>query len=116
VSARANEIHFYNLFVKVLYDIDRITGTNHQTLAIEKYMIMIQELDPFEKWNKGNPEGLRLGKVNLLPGYAKIGCQMVFDIKMDDKFTRKARYVANNGMETEPPMAQTYIVEPVGRV
>ncbi len=32
---------------------------------------------------------------------------MVFDIKMDGKFTRKARYVAN-GNETEPPTAQTY--------
>eukprot|EP00978_Attheya_sp_CCMP212_P015012 scaffold38581_cov48-Attheya_sp.AAC.3 len=31
-----------------------------------------------------------------MPGYEEIGCHMVFDIKMDGKFTRKARYVTND--------------------
>eukprot|EP00978_Attheya_sp_CCMP212_P011118 scaffold27198_cov43-Attheya_sp.AAC.1 len=82
------------------YEIDRITGTNHWTLAIEKEMRKIRELGAFEKWNKGTPEDLRVGKEKLpgyeeiekLPGYEEIGCHMVFDIKMDGKFTRKTRY------------------------
>jgi hypothetical protein len=92
--------------VSEAYEIDRITGTNHWTLAIEKEMRKIRELGAFEKWNKGTPEDLRSGKQKL-PGFEEIGCHMVFDIKMDGKFTRKARYVAN-GNETEPPTAQTY--------
>ena len=88
------------------YEIDRTTGTNLWTLAIEKEMRKIRELSSFEKWNKGTPDDLRGGKEKL-PGYEEIGCHMVFDIKMDGKFTRKARYVAN-GNETEPPTAQTY--------
>eukprot|EP00978_Attheya_sp_CCMP212_P027374 scaffold91652_cov54-Attheya_sp.AAC.1 len=69
-------------------------------------MRKIRELGAFEKWNKGTSEDLRSGKAKM-PGYEEIGCHMVFDIKMDGKFTRKARYVAN-GNETEPPTAQTY--------
>eukprot|EP00978_Attheya_sp_CCMP212_P031213 scaffold117251_cov65-Attheya_sp.AAC.2 len=88
------------------YEIDHITGTNNWTLAIEKEMRKIRELGAFEKWNKGTSEDLRSGKAKM-PGYEEIGCHMVFDIKMDGKFTRKARYVAN-GNETEPPTAQTY--------
>jgi hypothetical protein len=30
-----------------------------------------------------------------LPGYQQIGCHMIFDIKMDGQFTRKARFTAN---------------------
>eukprot|EP00978_Attheya_sp_CCMP212_P000993 scaffold2061_cov62-Attheya_sp.AAC.2 len=88
------------------YEIDHITGTNNWTLAIEKEMRKIQELGAFEKWNKGTSEDLRSGKAKM-PGYEEIGCHMVFDIRMDGKFTRKARYVAN-GNETELPTAQTY--------
>lgn len=29
-----------------------------------------------------------------MPGYQEIGCHMIFDIKMDGKFTKKARFVA----------------------
>eukprot|EP00978_Attheya_sp_CCMP212_P011843 scaffold29408_cov60-Attheya_sp.AAC.3 len=89
------------------YEIDHITGTNNWTLAIEKEMRKIWELGAFEKWNKGTSEDLRPGKAKM-PGNEEIGCHMVFDIKMDGKFTRKAQYVANNGNETEPPTAQTY--------
>ena len=39
------------------------------------------------------------------PGYKKITCHLVFDIKMD--LTRKARYVAG-GHLTDPPTSMTY--------
>eukprot|EP00978_Attheya_sp_CCMP212_P031001 scaffold115875_cov27-Attheya_sp.AAC.1 len=88
------------------YEIDHITGTNNWTLMIEKEMRKIRESGAFEKWNKGTSEDLRSGKAKM-PGYEEIGCHMVLDIKLDGKFTRKARYVAN-GNETEPPTAPTY--------
>ena len=37
----------------------------------------------------------------------KIGCHMIFDVKMDGSFTRKARFVAA-GVETDPPSHLTY--------
>ncbi|GFH48949.1 hypothetical protein CTEN210_05425 [Chaetoceros tenuissimus] len=51
------------------------------------------------------PEEMRTGKVR--PGYKEIPCHMIFDIKMDGKFTRKARLVAG-GHVTDPPSATTY--------
>jgi hypothetical protein len=42
-----------------------------------------------------------------LVGHQEIKCHIIFDIKMDGKFTRKARFVAG-GHTTEPPAAITY--------
>jgi hypothetical protein len=53
----------------------------------------------FEKWEKKESE--------LPPGYQKIKCHFIFDIKMGENFRRKARLVAN-GNETETPLALTY--------
>jgi hypothetical protein len=53
----------------------------------------------FEKWEKRENE--------LPPGYQKIKCNFIFDIKMGENFRRKARLVAN-GNTTEPPAALTY--------
>jgi Reverse transcriptase (RNA-dependent DNA polymerase) len=52
----------------------------------------------FEAYMKASPQELR-GGTKKLPGYQQIGCHMIFDIKMDGQFTRKARFVAN-GNET----------------
>ena len=41
------------------------------------------------------------------PGYQKIRCHMIFDIKMSENFRRKARMVAD-GHRTEAPEALTY--------
>ena len=43
----------------------------------------------------------------LLPGFQEIKCHMIFDIKIDGRFTRKARYVAGGHM-TKPPTSITY--------
>jgi hypothetical protein len=53
----------------------------------------------FEKWEKRENE--------LPPGFQKIKCHFIFDIKMGENFRRKARLVAN-GNTTEPPAALTY--------
>ena len=53
----------------------------------------------FELWEK--KEG------DLPPGYQKIRCHFIFDIKMGEHFSRKARLLAN-GSRTETPSALTY--------
>ena len=42
-----------------------------------------------------------------LVGYQKICCHMIFDIKLDRRFTRKSRYVAG-GPTTDTPSSITY--------
>jgi len=44
---------------------------------------------------------------NSLQGYQEIKCHMIFDIKMDGNFTRKARLVAG-GHTTKTPASSTY--------
>lgn len=53
----------------------------------------------FEKWEASESE--------LPPGYQKIRCHFIFDVKMGENFRRKARLVAN-GNETEAPTELTY--------
>ena len=45
--------------------------------------------------------------VKFLPGYQKIGCHMIFNINIDEKFTRKARFVAGSHT-TDPLVSITY--------
>ena len=48
---------------------------------------------------------MREGKVK--PGFKYVGSQMIFDIKMDGKFTCKAILVAG-GRDMAPPLSTTY--------
>ena len=59
----------------------------------------------FESWEEGSLEDAI--RVQKLVGYQEICCHMIFDIKMDGRFTRKARYVAS-GHTTDPPYPITY--------
>jgi hypothetical protein len=43
----------------------------------------------------------------LPPGYQKITCHMIFDVKMGENFRRKARFVAD-GHKTKTPAGMTY--------
>ena len=51
------------------------------------------------------PEQMRELKVK--PGLKYVGTDIIFDIKMDSKFTHKARLVAD-GHKTSPPSSITY--------
>ena len=51
------------------------------------------------------PEQMREEKVK--PGFKYVGTHMVFDIKMDGKFTRKARLVEGRN-KTAPPSSINY--------
>ena len=46
-------------------------------------------------------------KGNIQPGYEHVNVHMIFDIKMDGKFTRKEILVAD-GHTTAPPPSNTY--------
>ena len=59
----------------------------------------------FQKLEGYTPEDVRANKA--LVGYQEIKGHWVFDIKMDGKFTRKARFVAG-GHRTDPPASITY--------
>ena len=82
--------------------IDQETGTTFWREAIDKEMTKV--MVAFEEWD-GTIEEARSGK--KLVGYTEIKCHMIFDVKMDGKFTRKARFVAD-GSRTEAPASMTY--------
>jgi hypothetical protein len=83
--------------------IDEETGTDFWRRAINKEMSKVKVA---WKVHEGHtPEEVRIGKAKYMIGYQKIGCHMVFDIKMD--FSRKARFVAG-GHTTEAPTSMTY--------
>ena len=69
-------------------------------------MKKINGMNAFERWDKASPEDLRKNP-KLLPTFKEIGVHMVFDIKLDGKFTRKARLVAD-GHKTDAPECSTY--------
>ena len=84
--------------------IDRETGTDYWERAIEKEVRNV--MSAFEKRPDISVEEARAGKTKLI-GYQEIRCHMIFDIKMDGNFTRKARFVAG-GHTTETPASVTY--------
>jgi len=85
------------------YCIDKETGTDFWTRAIEKEMKNVRIA--FRKWD-GSIVDARGGK--KLVGYQEIKCHMIFDIKMDGKFTRKARFVAGGHTVEKPEPVATY--------
>jgi len=85
------------------YAIDRETGTSHWSRAIEKEIRNVRIA--FEKIDGITEEQMRTGKVR--PGYSHCSTHMIFDIKMDGSFTRKARLVADEH-KTKPPTSMTY--------
>ena len=93
--------------VEQAFRIDQQNGDQLWRKAIEKEMGKIKSLGAFERYDKASPEDLRNGRAKL-PGYQEIKCHMIFDIKMDGEFTRKARFVANGAMTKDVPASITY--------
>ncbi|GFH49007.1 hypothetical protein CTEN210_05483 [Chaetoceros tenuissimus] len=85
------------------YKLDTDSKTTFWTDAINKEMENVRVA--FEVLAGVTPEEIRTGKER--PGYKGIPCHMIFDIKMNGKFTHKARLVAG-GHVTDPPSAITY--------
>ena len=82
--------------VKEAIEIDQANGNTLWQDAIKKEMINIRPA--LEIWEKDE---------DLLVGYQKINCHIIFDIKLGENFRRKARYVAG-GHTTETPASLTY--------
>ena len=89
--------------VEEAYRIDQENGNTFWTDAIAKEMRNVRVA--FSIVEGVTPEEMRQGKVK--PGYKFCGTHMIFDIKMDGKFTRKARLVAD-GHKTDAPASITY--------
>jgi len=87
--------------------LDTENGNTFWRDAIEKEMKKIQSMNAFERWDGGSPEDLLSGRAKL-PGFTQISCHMIFDVKMDGKFTRKARFVANGSKTESVPSHLTY--------
>ena len=85
------------------YKIDLEIGTDFWAKAISKEMAKVKVA--FSHWDGGTLEDAKNGKI--LVGFQEIGCHMIFDIKMDSNFTRKARLVAG-GHKTVAPASITY--------
>ena len=59
----------------------------------------------FERLDGVTPDEMRKGKIK--PGYEHVNEHIIFDIKMDGKFNRKARLV-DDGHTTAPPSSITH--------
>ena len=88
--------------VKRALEIDYETGTDFWKRAIEREMRKV--MPAFEVYKEHTPEEI-LKRKDLLVGYKKIACHMIFDVKMT--LERKARFVAGGHM-TEDPATGTY--------
>ena len=78
--------------------IDKENGNTLWYTAIQKEMKNVRVV--FEAWEEGSLEDARCG--HKLVVYQQIRFHMIFDIKMDRRFTRKACYVA--GVHTTDPL------------
>ena len=84
-------------------EIDKENGNTLWYSAIQKEMKNVRVA--FEAWEEGSLDDSRHGQKLVV--YQEIRCHMIFDIKMDRRFTRKARYVAG-GHTTDTPSSITY--------
>jgi hypothetical protein len=80
-----------------LHRLDACNGDTQWAEAIQKEMKNVRPA--FEVWG--------LSENDLPKGYQKIGCHMIFDVKMGENFRRKARFVAR-GHTTETPSSITF--------
>ena len=93
--------------VEEAYTIDEENGNIFWRYAIDKELKNIRGMETFEMIEGVKPEDIQSQK-HPMPRYNEIGYHIIFDIKMDVKFTQKARLVAN-GHETEYiPKRDTY--------
>ena len=76
-------------------------------IEVLTYLIDTSKLETFEKIDDVTEAEMRTGKIR--PGYSYCSTHMIFDIKMDGAFTRKARLVAD-GHKTKPPASITYSI------
>jgi hypothetical protein len=89
--------------IQEAFSLDTQNNNDLWRKSIEKEMSKARVA--FERVDGFTPDDVRQNKA--LVGYQEIKGHWIFDIKMDGKFTRKARFVAGGHM-TEPPASMTY--------
>lgn len=89
--------------VQEAFELDRYNNNNLWRKSIEKEMTKAKVA--FERLDGYTPDEVRDRKA--LVGYKEIKGHMIFDIKLDGKFTRKSRFVGG-GHLTETPSSLTY--------
>ena len=77
--------------VKEAYEIEKKLGTDFWTKAIVKEMTNVRI--SFDNLDGVTPDAM--GKGTIKPGYEHVNIHMIFNIKMDVKFTRKSILVAD---------------------
>ena len=83
-----------------------IDKENNNTFWVDAIKLeMVNLCLTFKKWEDGDVIESLKGK--KLVGYQRIICHLIFHIKMDGKFTRKARFIAG-GHTTNSPFSTTY--------
>ena len=87
------------------YEIDDENGNTLWQDAIAKEMNAIRSKGSFKTWTRMTPEDLRANP-QALPGCQEIGCHLMFAIKMDGKFARKARFVLVMEMKLQLPLCK----------
>ena len=98
---------------KTVEEAHEIDNENCNTLwadAIDKEMKTVQiAFKPYIHPKDGlvSPKRVRQDRQKYLLGYTEIKCHLVFDIKLDGNFTRKARFVAD-GSQVDLPKSMTY--------
>ena len=84
-------------------EINKAMGIDFQTKAIEKEISNVRIA--FEKLKDISVKQMKSGKIK--PGFKEAELYIIFDIKIDGKFTRKARLVV--GGRKNPPSSITYL-------
>ena len=94
-----------HILLKKRLFIDKHNGNDHSYKAVEQDMKNIMIV--FREFNKCEDAPELQSNTKSLSGFEEIKYHMIFDIKMDGSFTRKARYI-EGGYTTETPSSTTY--------
>ena len=97
--------------VEEAFILDQKNGNDYWQRAIDKEMMTVRK-NSFKKYEDAHgysptAQEVRDNPKRYLVGYKEITCHIIFDIKLDGKFTRKARFVAD-GSKTDWPKSMTY--------
>lgn len=93
--------------VEEAFRINQRNGNHFWREVIEKEMQKIKGMGAFERYDKATPTELKNGE-RKVRRYQQNGCHMIFDVKMDGLFTRKARFVANGNETKDVASSHTY--------
>ena len=97
--------------IEEAFNLNAKNRNNYWQRTIDKEMITVckNSFQQYEDAHGYQPSAqeVRNNPKRYLVGYKEITCHIIFNIKLDGKFTRKARFVAD-GSKTDWPKSMTY--------